>query len=220
MRNRDMGQEMRHVGIGFLLGLLCLVFGVFWAAYLTVSQDAIHAHLSQSARAALEEKFIISPGHEDHGAMAPDGRAHGQDGLTDEAPKGATRELPEIRKEPAARAASGGSGFGPAMRAAHERLSGGHLHAMGLGVLTISVSLVLAFVPAPPRVKTVGAACLGTGSFFYPFAWIIMGFRTTALGEAAAQGSVMPMAVFSMALVAAGLLISLACVMRWLLRVE
>ena len=205
MRTRELRRELRHSGIGILLGLLCLIFGISWAVYLTANHDSIHRQLEAIERAALEEKFVINTGggHEGHGEPAQD-TASGRD-----------KELSDLKNEPAGRAEAGFE-HGPVMGEAHERLTRGHLHAMGLGTLTIIVSLLLAFIPASQKAKTLAAACLGTGSFFYPLAWIVMGFRTPVLGGAGAQESVFPMAAFSIALVSAGLLLTLAYVVRWI----
>jgi hypothetical protein len=89
---------------------------------------------------------------------------------------------------------------------------------MGLGILSIAVSMLLALVPASPRSKTFAAACVGTGGLFYPLSWILMGMRTTALGISAAEASVLPMVGLSVILVGLGLVLALAFVLRWLLR--
>lgn len=228
MRTRELRQELRHSGIGILLGLLCLLFGISWAVYLTANHDSIHRQLEATERAALEEKFVINTGggheghgaghgaqeetaHDDHSAQMHEG--HGEPAR--DTASGRDKERSDIKKEPAGRAEAGFE-HGPVMGVAHERLTKGHLHAMGLGTLTIIVSLLLAFIPATPRAKTLAAACVGTGSFFYPLAWIVMGFRTPVMGGLAAQESVVPMAAFSIALVSAGLLITLAYVVRWI----
>lgn len=108
----------------------------------------------------------------------------------------------------------------PSMEAAHERLTMGHLHAMGLGVMTIAVSALLAFIPAPLRLKTLASACMGTGGIFYPLAWIVMGFRTAASGMEAAQQSVLPMVALSVFLVLAGILLTLIFLFKWMLKGE
>ncbi|HEY4708331.1 MAG TPA: hypothetical protein VII64_12800 [Thermodesulfobacteriota bacterium] len=228
MRTRELRRELRHSGIGILLGLLCLIFGISWAVYLTANHDSIHRQLEAIERAALEEKFVINTGggHEGHGAghseradtAAHDHSAHMHEGHGEPAQdtaSGRDKELSDLKNEPAGRAEAGFE-HGPVMGEAHERLTRGHLHAMGLGTLTIIVSLLLAFIPASQKAKTLAAACLGTGSFFYPLAWIVMGFRTPVLGGAGAQESVFPMAAFSIALVSAGLLLTLAYVVRWI----
>lgn len=253
IRSAAMKRELKTIGVGLLLGLLGLVFGIFWAIYLTANHERIHETLALSAAAALEEKFVTGgagghewhsagahdpadsnpahEGHDGHGADAASaghaGHAgHGADEASqEEKPDGSIdevkRELAAIRSELSAKAASAGmhgAHASPEMAEAHKRLARGHLHAMGLGVLTIAVSLMLAFIPGPGRLKTIAAACVGTGGVFYPLAWIVMGYRTTALGAAAAEASVLPMAAFSMLLAAAGLLVSLALVIVWLVR--
>lgn len=222
-----MEKELRHVGIGLLLGVMAIVFGVFWAVYMTVKADAIHSRLSLAASAGLEEKFVISQGHEGH--SMPDAGAHAS-----HAGHGDAAVAPDGADDHAAHSHSGhmqhdgsaqpegvkgqGHGWDGDMAAAHERLAKGHIHAMGLGVLTVCLSLMLAWIRAPHRIKTLAAASIGTGSLFYPLAWIIMGYRTTALGAAAAQASVLPMVGLSVLLMALGLLMSFSALVLWLFK--
>jgi hypothetical protein len=217
--------------MGLVLGLLSLFFGVVWAINLTVNHDKIHRRLSESAMSAIEDKFVINPasGH-DHGhdSHAPDdhtaqshaetpGAAHNHSSHDhgassmheDPGPAGSAST------EGVAERAAGRLGHdAPRIAAAHERLARGHLHAMGLGVLTICVSLILSLVRAPVKIKTLASACAGIGGFFYPFSWIIMGFRTPSLGPDAAAGSVFPVAAFSVLLILAGILLTLFYVVK------
>ena len=78
----------------------------------------------------------------------------------------------------------------PIVKEAHERLTRGHVHAMGLGLLTIAISLVLAFTTAPDMIKTAASILTGLGGLIYPFAWIVMGYRTPSIGPDAAEASV------------------------------
>src|SRR5574337_161879 len=84
MRNQRVSKEtarfsLRPVILGLLLGLISLVFGIFWAAYITVNHDRIHRTLSESAGAALHEKFVISPseGHQHHASPEKASAEHG-----------------------------------------------------------------------------------------------------------------------------------------------
>lgn len=208
MRNQRVSKEparfsLRPVILGLLLGLISLIFGIFWAAYLTVNHDKIHKTLSESAGAALHEKFVISPseGHQHHVGSEKASAGHG----SKEHPKdGHGVKDEEVETPPPSHEAMHEDSV---MEAAHERLARGHLHAMGLGMLSILVSFVFAFSTAPANVKTFASACLGTGGIFYPLSWIIMGFRTPALGVEAAQESVVPIVALSMLLVLVGLLL-------------
>ncbi|MEE9591702.1 MAG: hypothetical protein V3W26_04245, partial [Thermodesulfobacteriota bacterium] len=86
----------------------------------------------------------------------------------------------------------------------HTRLVRGHLHAMGLALVAISVSLVLAFTTAPNTIKIIGSILLGIGGFIYPIALIVMGYRTPLLGPRGAQESVTTIAALGIALVLLG----------------
>ncbi len=225
MRNQKGSKEtarfsLRPVILGLLLGLISLVFGIFWAAYITVNHERIHRTLSESASAALHEKFVVSPseGHQRHASpeKASAGSEHAKDGRNmhdeqgrNERGQNENRKSGHGIKDEEAEAPHSREAMheDSAMEAAHERLARGHLHAMGLGMLSILVSFIFAFSTAPANVKTFASACLGTGGIFYPLSWIIMGFRTPALGMEAAQESVVPIVALSMLLVLAGLLL-------------
>jgi hypothetical protein len=74
---------------------------------------------------------------------------------------------------------------------AMQRLLRGHIHFMGLGVLTASLLLVTAFTSLRPCWKSALGWSFGISALAYPPAWILMGFRTVALGPEAAEASVM-----------------------------
>ena len=92
------------------------------------------------------------------------------------------------------------------MELSHTRLRRGHIHAMGLGTLTILLSLVIAFTSAPDKIKTIVSILTGIGGIIYPLAWIIMGYRTPALGPDAADVSVRFIAGPGIVLVVLGIL--------------
>ncbi len=200
-----MQSAVKPVAIGFILGLLGLMFGIFWAVYIVVGHEGIHKTLSESGKAAMESKVIVSPpspeAARDHG---------GSNGHSHDMPKVIVKK--EVKDEHAHGYAS--EHEDPLMEAAHERLTKGHAHAMGLGILTIAVSFVLAFSSASNFVKTFASACLGVGGIFYPFSWIIMGYRTPAMGIAASADSVLPVVAFSMPLVLLGLFITVVYVIK------
>lgn len=199
---------LKPVGAGLVLGLLSLFFGVFWAINLTVNHENIHQRLSDSALSAIEGKFVINSaqGH-DHAAHDHSSHDHGASSMHADSGGSSAAEM------------EGMNGHGSAlMDLAHERLARGHLHAMGLGLLTICVSLLLSLIKAPVKIKTLASACAGIGGFFYPFAWIIMGFRTPSIGAEAAADSVFPITAFSVFLVLAGVLLTLFYTVKGALR--
>lgn len=217
---------VRPVAIGLILGLLSLIFGIFWAAYITVRHDSIHRALKESGDAALSAKFVQGGqgvGHE--GPFAPaEGPGHdikqgaeGGHGHDHALAKGHSHS---VSAEPLPKAAqsvakdSHSMHDDPNTEAAHERLTRGHIHAMGLGLLTIAVSFILAFLSAPARAKTFASASAGVGGLFYPLAWIIMGYRTTAMGPSASADSVFPVVAFSVPLVLIGIFVTLYYVLK------
>ncbi|OGQ59368.1 MAG: hypothetical protein A3J24_05230 [Deltaproteobacteria bacterium RIFCSPLOWO2_02_FULL_53_8] len=107
-----------------------------------------------------------------------------------------------------------------AIAQAHKRLTRGHIHAMGLGLIAIAVSLILAFLNAPNGIKAAAAACVGVGGLFYPMSWIIMGVRTVNLGLETAERSVLPIVALSVALVLIGIILTLAYLIKGLLKAE
>lgn len=227
MKKNEAGRELKVVGIGLLLGLSCVVFGVFWAVYITAYHEDIHTELGLAEKASIEEKFVLSGGggHGAHGAAQGNGHPHMEGGHGLHGHEGNGMVVPDGTDAHAGHEMHGGyegahSGSGESrdMRAAHELLARAHVHAMGLGVLTISISLMLAFMPVSSWVRALAAASLGTGSFFYPLALIIAGLRTTALGEAGAAQSVFPMTVMSVLLAGAGLIMAAASLIVWLFR--
>lgn len=195
-----MQQTLRPVSIGLFLGLCTILFGIFWAMYLTVKHEQIHAYLDERGRLAIEEKFVIAP---------PGGAGHAHGGGVKASGAGAAHETGHM----------GGAGHGNGLvEEAHERLTRGHVHAMGLGILSITLSVALSFLNVPARMKTLSSACMGVGGLFYPFAWVIMGYRTTALGAEAAAQSVLPIVAFSVFLVFAAILLTLVYLIKGLVK--
>ena len=210
-----MQKVLQPVGIGLLLGFFSLLFGISWAMYITVNNDRIQQALEASARAALEDKFVImaGPAHS-HGMQGMNDMGHMKDTDGGQGTE-ATTEHGKAGTEGLIKGA--GEGNDPLLNEARERLTKGHLHAMGLGTLTLIVSLLTALVDAPPKVKTLASACIGVGGLFYPVSWIIMGYRTPALGAEGASQSVLPITALSVLLVFLGIIIPLFYFLRGIL---
>lgn len=218
---------LRPVGIGLVVGLLSLFFGVVWAINLTVNHDKIHRRLSESENSVIEGKFVINSMPLESRGLAANGEAsngHGSHGTSHVHPShdgggssmhDHTAPAGGADNSGVARRGGGYRGHDSRLMAiAHERLARGHLHAMGLGVLTICVCLVLALIQVPAGMKTLASASAGIGGLFYPLAWIIMGFRTPSLGAEAAADSVFPIAALSILLVLIGVLMTLFYAIR------
>ena len=186
--------NIKPVRIGLILGLASILFGIFWVVYITAGHEDIHDALDSTSMAALSEvETSRDDVHEDDSHGAP---GHHDAGYSADEGEGA---------EP-----NGHAHDDPVSEEAHEMLAKGHVHAMGLGLLTLCVSLVLSLVCMPRWLKTLGSISTGVGGLLYPFSWIIMGFKLPALGMEAAESSIMPIVGISVLLVLGGLFITLA----------
>ena len=208
-----MDERLRPVSIGILIGLITVIFGIGWAFYIITQHDRLHASF-EADLVALKAKFVMS----DTGSQGH----HDMSGMKEEAP------LPESKsahshkhggaKEEASLPGSKSLHDDPLMELAHKRLVRGHLHAMGLGTLSIVIAFLLASLDAPLRLKTIGSVFTAMGGLFYPINWIIMGFRTTSMGADASEASVMLSAGSSVLLVLTGVFISLYYLARAVLK--
>jgi len=61
-----------------------------------------------------------------------------------------------------------------------------HLHANGLGTSALALMLLLAFLPATAKLKTLGSSLLGVGALGYSSFWMFAGLRAPALGSTGA----------------------------------
>ncbi len=205
-------QQIRPVRIGLILGILSILFGISWAVYIAAGHEDIHDTLREGQTAAVVESG--GNGMAASEDLHDDGPSHGHDDVNeDDNPHGNG----EAYEGEASEGGPDDGHGGPAahddsvMEDAHEMLARGHLHAMGLGLVTLSISMVLAFVCAPGWLKTVGSVCVGAGGLLYPFSWITMGYKLPSLGMEAAEKAVMPIVGISVSLVLAGLVITLLC---------
>lgn len=211
-----MNKELRPVSIGLILGVVGLLFGILWAMYIVVGHEAIHDRLSSSMVAPHASPAVSGPAsvenghHKEADAKDASGSHSHKTSMPDEGqPHGHAAAQGSVA---APMSVSGHDS--PIMEAAHERLTRGHLHAMGLGTIAVVISLALAFLGGPNWLKTIASAFLGVGGLIYPLSWIVMGFRTPALGIEGAHESVFMIVAASAPLVLGGLFITLVLIVR------
>lgn len=195
-----MNEIIKPVCYGILVGLFGLVFGICWAFYLVLGHERIHKSLEERAVKSQERHSLIQllepatanahsgEGHEEHMSGMQDMGGENQHGATKEM---ATHSMDEHDN--------------PVMAMAHQRLTRGHIHSMGLGLVTIVIALILAFTSAPGKIKIIAPVLTGIGGLIYPFAWIVMGYRTPSLGPGPAEVSVTMIAGPGIALVLLGI---------------
>lgn len=173
-----MTELIKPVRYGILIGLFGLVFGIGWAFWLVLGHERIHQSLEESVIKGMEQSSI---------QILEPNSAHAHTDA-DESPKQEVmahtmEHATEDIQKPYIKAGHDN----PIFELSHTRLRRGHLHAMGLGLVTIAVSFILAFTSAPDRIKTIASILAGLGGIIYPFAWIVMGYKTPALGPEGAE---------------------------------
>lgn len=154
---------VRH---GLIMAVVAMIFGALWAGFLATQHASLHAEFEaqlESKQSAIEQ---AESSNHSHTAHEDGGHMH----ATADDEHSHTGSLPED---------------------AMQRLLRGHIHFMGLGVLSATLLLVTAFTSLKPCWKKALGWSFGIGALAYPPAWIIMGFRTTALGPETAEASIM-----------------------------
>lgn len=212
-----MNKDLRPVSIGLILGIVGLIFGILWAMYIVVGHEAIHDRLNRSMAAVPESTAVHEPvsveavHHEEMAAKDGQGVSGHHSHRSSVSAKGHSHGPTAADLN---RAVSISGHDSPVMEAAHERLTRGHLHAMGLGTIAVVISLVLAFSGGPNWIKTIASASVGAGGLIYPFSWIVMGYRTPLLGIEGAHESVFMLVAASAPLVLGGLFLTLVLVLK------
>ena len=197
-----MMDAIRPVRPGILIALIGILFGIGWAFWLVLGHELIHTSL-EAGRAALEQpgqeashhaenqiesvKHVHSDGkeHMHISTEAPVQEDHPQHGEEHMHAKNET-----VAQEDPPQHGHGTGHDSPLMELAHTRLVRGHLHAMGLGLGAIIISVVLSFTSAQAWIKTAASLFAGIGGLIYPLSWIVMGYRTPSMGPELAEASV------------------------------
>jgi hypothetical protein len=207
-----MNELIKPVRYGILIGLLGLTFGIGWAFWLVLGHERIHKSLEQRAVERKEAHSLIQllePSNAQANTTDKAGQnehSHGQSSKNEDSHQHAEEGKPQQKDEHMQTIDEGehmmptpeedkhqhneGMHDSPIIDLSHKRLTRGHLHAMGLGLVTIAISLILAFTTAPANIKMIAAILTGLGGIIYPFAWIVMGYRTPSIGPDAAEASV------------------------------
>jgi len=191
---------VRH---GLFMAVLALICGAFWAAYIATHHEQLHGGFEA-------EQLILQQSSHLHGVvdssmqnmqmdmMSMDGSVHEDHAHTMAVTTVNHHEHAESAPDNhhdniATGDAAGGqhSHSGSLATDAMQRLLRGHIHFMGIGVLTAVLLLIIAFTSLKSCWKKVLGWTFGVAGLAYPPAWITMGFRTVELGPEAAEASVM-----------------------------
>ena len=187
--------SFRHVAHGLMMGVVSLILGIGWAGYMATHHETLHGGFERQETALQQHASSSRMYHSSlPESLISTAMAHEQHG---EAKNNGHQH----------------SHSGSLATDAMQRLLRGHIHWMGLGILSMVMLVVVAFTSLKPNWKNLLGWSFGLGSLAYPSAWIIMGFRTVAMGPEAAESSVMWLFVPAAGLV----LVSLVAVLGVLL---
>jgi len=174
---------------GVAMGLLALIFGALWAAYLATHHESLHGgfeaaeskikQVQMQAEMSMIDMDVESSAH-DH-ASGTSASHH------DDAMSSSSGHMHGGEHEAGAQHSHSGSLATDSM----QRLLRGHIHFMGIGVLVMIVLIFVASTNLKSTWKKVFGWTFGLGALMYPPAWILMGFRTVELGPQGAEASVM-----------------------------
>ncbi|MES0370999.1 MAG: hypothetical protein ABUK11_01865 [Mariprofundaceae bacterium] len=156
---------IRH---GLIMAVTALILGALWAGYMATHHEQLHGDFET----AVESQMKPEQAEHSHGTASPPAHEHGHDTVAD-------------------RTGEQHSHSGNLAQDAMQRLLRGHIHFMGIGVLSAVLLLITAFTSLKACWKKVLGFTFGLGALAYPPAWILMGFRTVELGPQAAEASVM-----------------------------
>jgi len=166
---------------GLVMAVLALMLGTLWVAYIATHHEQLHggfeAQEAQLKQAQMQDMNMdsLSSVH-DHLAETASNHHHG----------GSQSEAGHDHV-----AGHQHSHSGSLATDAMQRLLRGHIHFMGIGTLVAVLLLIVAFTSLRAGWKKVLGWTFGIGALAYPPAWILMGFRTVAMGPEAAEASVM-----------------------------
>ncbi|MDQ6958985.1 MAG: hypothetical protein Q9M24_07750 [Mariprofundaceae bacterium] len=182
----DLIAPVRH---GLFLAITALICGILWAGYLATNHEQLHGGFEKQ-EAALKAKEMQQMNMEGMSLsmltdkLIPQAHAHGNEGH-------GVKQAPVTRSGEQHTAKHQHSHSGSLAKDAMERLLRGHIHWMGLGILSTVLLLVTAFTSLKTGWKKTLGWTFGIGALAYPVSWILMGFRTVTMGPEVAEASVM-----------------------------
>jgi len=200
---------------GIAMGVLALIFGALWAAYMATHHEQLHggfeATEAQLKQTHMQERMNAMKADMNMDEMGAGAMSHSHPSGTSEAHQHDTSAA-HSEHQHSHEAGHQHSHSGSLAMDAMQRLLRGHIHFMGIGLLTIIMLILVASTSLKDCWKKVFGWTFGLGTLMYPPAWILMGFRTVGLGPEGAEASVMWLFGPAVALLI-GSLIALFCVL-------
>ena len=166
--HHELLSTVRH---GLIMAIMAMIMGALWAGYLASQHERLHSgfEAQDEQMQSAQMQHLLEDISKD---TEPHSHSH------------------EVVADANASVADEHSHSGSLAADAMQRLLRGHIHFMGLGVLTAVLLLVTAATSLKPCWQRLLGWTFGIGALAYPPAWILMGLRTVELGSGAAEASV------------------------------
>jgi len=175
-------ESLAHVYHGLTMALLALIMGALWAAYIATHHEQLHGGFEQQEAVVKKAEMKHHMQELDMSGMTI-GHAHaagaGSHAHHDAAGDGAVEQAHQH------------SHSGSLAKDAMQRLLRGHIHFMGIGIMTIVMLILVSITALKSCWKKTFGWTFGLGALLYPPAWILMGFRTVEFGPQGAEASVL-----------------------------
>ncbi len=173
--------SLAHVYHGLAMALLALILGALWAAYIATHHEQLHGGFEQQEAVVKNAEMKHHIQELDMSGMTI-GHAHaeGVGSHPHKAVGGGT--MKEAHQH---------SHSGSLATDAMQRLLRGHIHFMGIGIMTIVMLILVSITGLKSCWKKLFGWTFGLGALLYPPAWILMGFRTVEFGPEGAEASVL-----------------------------
>ncbi|MDX8377778.1 MAG: hypothetical protein R8L53_07130 [Mariprofundales bacterium] len=171
---------------GVAMGVLALIFGALWAAYIATHHESLHGGFEAAESKIKQVQMQAEMSMSD---MNVESGAHDHTASTSASHHGTVTSSSEHGGEHKAGAQHSHSGS--LATDSMQRLIRGHIHFMGIGLLVMTLLIFVASTSLKNTWKKVFGWTFGLGALMYPPAWILMGFRTVELGPQGAEASVM-----------------------------
>jgi len=178
-------ESLLDVYHGLAMAVLAVILGSMWVAYIATHHEQLHGgfEAQEAQLKQVEMQHLMQELDMDHLSSVHDRPA--------EAASGHHHGVSQTGGESHSAAGHQHSHSGSLAMDAMQRLLRGHIHFMGIGTLVAVLLLIVAFTSLKPGWKKLLGWTFGLGALAYPPAWIMMGFRTVAMGPEAAEASVM-----------------------------
>jgi hypothetical protein len=181
MGMNSLRKSLAHVYHGLAMAVLALIMGALWAAYIATHHEQLHGSFEKQEAVVKNAEMKHHMQELDMSGMTI-GHAYAEGAGSHSHHETSVGGAEEVHQH---------SHSGSLATDAMQRLLRGHIHFMGIGIMTIVMLILVSITSLKSCWKKVFGWTFGLGALLYPPAWILMGFRTVEFGPQGAEASVL-----------------------------